>query len=142
MTGAYIVHDPDIVALIHQLEDRLSQTLNTGLAGVNAAIAEMNEKFTRALLDQERRNSTFITGEKLSHLESRLEAHGVLIASAGSTISALEKRIDQNSTRITHLEESNSRGQSRILAGALNYAILFIFMLGSSLIPFALTHIK
>ena|SRR5947209_2710906 len=80
-----------VLDAINSLDGKFTAALNTGLAALNAAILALTEQHHRALLEQERRNSTFITSPQHEALVRRVDD----LASAAGNRDALLQSIEE-----------------------------------------------
>lgn len=125
---------PAMLEAMHELETRVNATVAAGITAVTVSITAASDAHHKALLEQERRNSTFADRAHVDDLSSQLQRHSVRIAT-------LEDSYSQILTRLDELAAQVSAGTVHLLSGFSNYLVLVLLMLASNLLIFVLTHL-
>ena len=81
-----------VLEAINSLDGKFTTALNTGMASLNAAILTLTESHHRSLLEQERRNSQFVTVNRADALANRVDALETGRVTNAERIAALEGR--------------------------------------------------
>lgn len=118
-----------VLDAIHALDDKFTTALATGLAALNAAILALAETHHRAQLEQERRNSTFVTTTQHEALVRRIDEIATGAGSREARLASLEES--------SRAEASNSFLHSSALTG---YLITALISAGAVTLAFLLAH--
>lgn len=129
-----------MLAAVRELEQRLSAAITTGLQAVNLTIASLADQHHRAVLEQERRNGTFASRDRVDALAEGLRDRAGEWMTHGERLTVLERRYESVSGRLDELSAKQNEDTVRVWSGNTGYLVLLVLMLGSNLLTFFLTH--
>jgi len=127
-----------LITAISGLEGKLT----AGLQAVNISIATLTEMHHKAILEQERRNSSFATLERLDAVGRRVDELVAGFAARGERMDAAERQIARQESQLTQvLDAMNARSVS-LLTSTSGWLVLAVITIGSNVLTFLLAHAR
>ena len=118
----------------------MEQKLTTGLQSVTTSIATLTEMHHQAILEQERRNSSSATLERLDGVVRRLDDLIAGFAARNERLEAMDRQIRRQETKISQLSESISTRSVNLLTSATGWLVIALITVGSNILTFILSH--
>lgn len=118
----------------------VEQKLTTGLQSVTTSIATLTEMHHQAILEQERRNSSFATLERLDGVVRRLDDLVAGFAARNERLEAMDRQIRRQETQISQLSDSISTHSVNLLTSATGWLVIALITVGSNILTFILSH--
>jgi DNA repair exonuclease SbcCD ATPase subunit len=141
----------EIMQSLRSLEDKLTAAIASGLASVNLAITTLADQHHKAMLDQERRNSTFADRERVEFVARNTHENASNLTALTLRVGKLERCCDALDTRIeqcydalnARIEQLSTQADNRsfsLLSGATGYLVSALIVTSAALLTFLLTH--
>lgn len=130
----------DISLALAATETRLMRALNAGLAQVTAAIAALTEMHHKAILEQERRNASFATQERLDSLAHRVDELNAALSARTARLEHIEAGMARLDRETADLQSQLTARSVSILSSATGYLVTALLLVGSNLLTFLLAH--
>jgi hypothetical protein len=118
----------------------MEQKLTSGLESVTVSMARLTEMHHKAILEQERRNSSFATLERLDGVVRRLDDLVAGFAARNERLDALDRQMSRQDAQITQLAESVSTRSMTTLTTATGWLVIALITVASNVLTFLLTH--
>lgn len=125
-----------LIAAISGLEVKLT----SGLQSVTISIATLTEMHHKAILEQERRNSSFATLERLDGVIHRLDDLVAGFAARNARLDALDRQMNRQDAQIAQLAESVSSRSMSTLTTATGWLVIALITVASNVLTFLLAH--
>ncbi len=125
-----------LIAAISGLEIKLT----SGLQSVTTSIATLTEMHHKAILEQERRNSSFATLERLDGVVRRLDDLVAGFAARNERLDALDRQLNRQDAQIAQLTESVSSHSVSTLTTATGWLVIALITVASNVLTFLLAH--
>lgn len=141
----------EILQLLHDMENKLTAAIATGLQSVNLAIATLSDHHNKALLDQEKRNSSFADRDRVEAIAANTHANANHLTALQLRVGQLERKADsldarfdarcrEIDDRLAGALQDEASHTVGLLAGANGYLVMLAIMLASNLLTFLLAH--
>lgn len=137
----------EILTLLRSLEDRLTSTINTGLAAVNLAISTMQDQHNRALLDQEKRNATFAERIRVEDVAKHTHDTAGKLTTIIYRIGELERACNKHDQELASLDrrfdhegEITTERGFKAVGQITQYLATFLMLIAIALLTYMLTH--
>jgi hypothetical protein len=143
----------ELFAALDRLEAKLTAALNTDLQAVNVAISALADSHHRALLEQERRNSSFADRDRVEQIATHVHTNANELLSMVHRVSKLEQcteiiqgdlgtlaPLKSVADRLTQLEEIVEARHTLFTANTIGYLVTFAAILVSAIVAFVLAH--
>lgn len=118
----------------------LDQKLTSGLQAVTVSMSRLTEMHHKAILEQERRNASFATMERLDGVGKRVDDLVTGFASRSARLDALERQLSHQEDQLTQLSDSVSNRSVGLLTSAAGWLVVALVTISSNLLTFLLTH--
>jgi hypothetical protein len=118
----------------------LEQKLTTGLDSVTTSIGRLTEMHHTAILEQERRNSSFATMERLDGVIRRLDDLASGFAARNERIEAMDRQMRRQEEQISGLAESISTRSLSMLTSTTGWLVIALITVGSNILTYVLAH--
>lgn len=118
----------------------LEQKLTSGLESVTASMTRMTEMHHKAILEQERRNSSFATLERLDGVVRRLDDLVAGFAARNERLDALDRQMNRQDAQIAQLTETVSARSVSTLTSATGWLVIALITVASNVLTFLLAH--
>lgn len=118
----------------------LEQKLTSGLQSVTVSIARLTEMHHQAILEQERRNSSFATLERLDSVVRRLDDLVAGFAARNERLDALDRQMGRQDTQIAQLTESMSARSTGLFASTTGWLVIALITVASNVLTFLLAN--
>lgn len=132
--------DSDEYASLISAISGLEQSLTTGLESVRASIARLTEMHHTAILEQERRNSSFATMERLDGVIRRLDDLASNFAVRSERLESMDRQVRRQEEQIAQITESISNRSVSLLTSTTGWLVIALITVGSNILTFILTH--
>lgn len=131
----------DLGAAIASTETRLLRALSEGLQGVSAALANLSEAHHRALLEQERRNASFASVQRLEALAARVDGVNATLSALGQRFESVEAGLARAEQEAGSLRRQLTESRVSALTTATGYLVTALLLIGSNVLTFILAHV-
>jgi predicted component of type VI protein secretion system len=118
----------------------VEQQLSTGLHSVTTSIARLTEMHHQAILEQERRNSSFATLERLDGVVRRLDDLVAGFAARNERLEAMDRQIRRQDTQISQLSDTFSTRSVNLLTSTTGWLVVALITVGSNILTYILAH--
>jgi hypothetical protein len=118
----------------------LDRKLTSGLESVTASMALLTEMHHKAILEQERRNSTFATLERLDGVVRRLDDLVAGYAARNERLEAMDRQLGRQDVQITQLAEALSTRSVSMLTSTTGWLVVALISVGTNILTYLLAH--
>jgi hypothetical protein len=118
----------------------VEQKLTTGLQSVTASMGTLTDMHHKAILEQERRNSSFATLERLDGVVRRLDDLVAGFAARNERLDALDRQLSRQDAQIAQLSESMSVRSVGLFTSTTGWLVIALITLASNILTFILAH--
>jgi hypothetical protein len=125
---------------IGSLEKKLLDQLNTGLGQVNAALIRLQEATHVALLEQERRNSTFATREIVDRLAGTVDTLARQQARSDTRMSEMSRSSDTFASELDALKHATSDHNLSYIRAAAGFLASLLAVILAVILTYVLAH--
>ncbi|HZU11414.1 MAG TPA: hypothetical protein VFB58_01125 [Chloroflexota bacterium] len=132
---------PDLSAAIASTETRLLRALNEGLQQVSSALTNLSEMHHRAMLEQERRNASFATVERLDALAVRVDSVNAALSGVCQRLENVEAGLARSERESSSLRRQLNESSVSSLTTATGYLVTALLLIGSNILTFILAHV-
>lgn len=127
---------------IGAMEKKLLDQFNTGLGQVNAALIRLQEATHVALLEQERRNSTFATRELADRLAGSIDALGRRQGELETRAAEATRSLEGVTTDVDALKHASTDRALSYVRAAAGFLASLLAVLLTAVVTYVLTHAR